>query len=402
MGVNDIYKLALTLPVSKLETPTSYLSRLAARNHCDSISSFCYDVGIELGAVSSGDREAIQFITKIADLPRDSFVQTTILKTTTMRYQLGKEGLDTRTLNRGEVRICPSCILQDISVSGQIWDAIHQLHWQIPQIERCAQHGVKLITLGEKNNTAARYDFIRSIRAHRAEIEASKIEGFADPFDVYLSRRIYGEMPDGWGQNLDIPALWRSAEALGTLLIHGKKRDGNRLNEHERRIALLRGFLVLQSGRDGIRAELSSFTKNTPREKGYQPSPQYGGLQRLLGSSNKQREGYNPLRDIVREYIADNYPLKAGYVAFGIPITERKVHSVRSASLEVKIRRVLVEEMLIERDYDIRRKEGQFELTKILTADVVEDLKCERDRFLSKNEAADYLGSNRRHVQRAT
>ncbi|MFP3360473.1 hypothetical protein R0K17_24480, partial [Planococcus sp. SIMBA_143] len=59
-------RLALTLDASPFEQPTSYMSRLAARNHCESLMSFCLDVGIDLPALSNGAVDAVADVTKLA------------------------------------------------------------------------------------------------------------------------------------------------------------------------------------------------------------------------------------------------------------------------------------------------------------------------------------------------
>ena len=100
-------RLSLTLPASPLETPTSYLSRLAARNLIPDLYSFCGDLGFDLPALINGDTTAVQHLCALAGLPQDTFDGRVVVKTSTMKYRVGAEALNTETLSRGEIRYCP-------------------------------------------------------------------------------------------------------------------------------------------------------------------------------------------------------------------------------------------------------------------------------------------------------
>lgn len=56
---------ALTVIQGDLEPPTSFVSRLAARNDCDSLGSFCADMGLDIAAIICGADGEIE---RLADL----------------------------------------------------------------------------------------------------------------------------------------------------------------------------------------------------------------------------------------------------------------------------------------------------------------------------------------------
>lgn len=386
--------LALTLNASPYETPTSYLSRLAARNYCDDIATFCMDVGIDLGGVSCGETAAIRYLCHLARLPVDTFDNTTIIKTTTMRYQIGSEPMDTLTVNRGEVRVCSKCILEQHENSNHPWSIVHHLHWQIALIGRCIHHNERLITLGQKNNGPARLDCAAIIRAHREEINCASNPEQADDFDIYLTDRIYGNKSGKWCDQLVIPALWRCSEALGILLDYGKsQRRSVDLTDVQLRQSTLRGFDLLKCGKRATTAALTQFNAREARARGHQPAPQYGELQRLLRRESGYHSDLEPMRKFMRDYVISRYPIEKGFSVFGKPLAERRIHSMRSACRDTQIRRELVEEMLIERKVGHRGADGLFALDKPLTVGIVEKLKAEKRRFLSNNEAAEFIGA---------
>lgn len=378
----------------RLLPPTSYLSRLSARNYCDEIATFCLDVGIDLGGVSCGDREAIRHLCRLARLPLDTFDKTTILKTTTMRYQIGSEAMDTLTLNRGEVRVCPKCILEQQTRPNRPWSIVHHLHWQVSLIERCVHHNERLITLGDKNNGPARLDSAAIIRAHHEEIIEAENPEQADEFDIYLTDRIYGSKSGKWCDRLVIPALWRCSEALGVLLDYGKsQRRSVDLTDVQLRQSTLRGFDLLKRGTRATTNALTQFNSREARARGHQPAPQYGELQRLLRRKSGYHGDLEPMRRFMRDYVISRYPIEKGILVFGEPLAERRIHSMRSACRETQIRRELVEEMLIERKVGHRGADGLFALDKPLTVEVVDELKAEKRRFLSNDETAKFIGA---------
>lgn len=397
-------RLALTLQPSPYETPTSYISRLAARNYCEHLPTFCADVGIDLGAVSCGDAEAIRYVCRLAGIPEDSFCRTTILKTNTMKYLLGSEPMDTDTLNRGEVFVCPKCVRSAFERSLNTWDVVHQLHWQIPMIKRCVEHNERLIKLGEKILGPMRLDTTFQIVEHLDDVHAANAPDKPDAFDIYLTRRIYGHRGRSFADSLSIPALWRCSEALGVTLLYEKSRRRCMLDDAEQRAATLEGFKHIKQGQKSVIAALEKFNTRETRKRGYQPAPQFGEIQRLLRKKCDYFEDLEPFRKFIREYVISRFPIEAGTYVFGEKLDRRRFHSMRSAVKTAQIRRELVEEMLLERGLGKRDDEGLFVLDRPLSIETVDELKAAKRRFIGKREAAAYIGASEtvfREVQTA-
>lgn len=78
--------LALRVPPSPREMPTSYVSRLAARNLSPDIWTFCLDTGLDFTAITVGDADAVNHLCVLAGIPNDTFANTTVIKTSSMRY----------------------------------------------------------------------------------------------------------------------------------------------------------------------------------------------------------------------------------------------------------------------------------------------------------------------------
>lgn len=383
-------RLALTLPVSPLETPTSYASRLAARNLSPDLATFCQDVGLDFAAISTGDSEAIAHLCTLAGLPENSFRNRTIIKTSTMKYLIGIEVMNTETLSRGEIRYCPDCIAEALCADARPCDVIHELHWQFVHIRRCWRHGAVLQSHRPKIDATSRFDFMSIVR--NAQMRQDVVAGEADALDHYLSQRAYGGHGENWSNCLEIPALIKGCEAFGVLVDHGRDMRASSLEPDQRRDAMLTGFKVLSAGENGIRRALDHFNRRTATRGGNQPHPSNGEVQRLLGSHAKLRADLDPLRDIVREYFLDHYPFQSGTTVLGRKVAETRVFSLRGACREIGARRSLVEEMLIRRGLGSHDAEGHFRLEAILTRELIDEIKDEKHDYLDQSQTALFLG----------
>lgn len=382
--------LALTLPVSPREMPTSYASRLAARNLSPDLWTFCQDVGLDFVAISIGDGAAIAHLCSLANIPIDSFQDRTVLKTSTMKYLLGAEVMNTETLSRGELRYCPCCVAEALSGDARPCDVIHEMHWQFIHVRRCWRHGALLQSHRPKADRASRFDFTALVR--KMQRHAGGMSGDADELDRYLSQRAYGAHEENWCDCLQIPALIKACEAFGVLIDHGRDARASSLEPDQRRDAMLTGFKLLSDGEDGIRKALDQFNRRTPTRGGNQPHPSNGEVQRLLGSHAKLRADLEPLRDIVRDYFLDHYPFRPGTTVLGQEVTDTRVFSLRGACREIGARRSLVEEILLRRGLGSNDAEGRFQLHGILTCELIDEIKDEKTDYLDQNQTALFLG----------
>ncbi|MDM7458010.1 MAG: TniQ family protein [Paracoccus sp. (in: a-proteobacteria)] len=283
-------RLALTLPASPLETPTSYLSRLAARNLSPDLHSFCADLGFDLPALVNGDTAAVCQLCSLSGLAQQTFHGRVVIKTSTMKYRVGVEALNTETLSRGEIRYCPRCLSEALG-AGPTWSTVFPMHWQLIHVRRCWRHGCLLQTHRPEPGRESRFDstaYVRSWLASNTTSAAVEPDG-ADQLDRYLSARLYGQQAPNWCGQLEIPALIKASEAFGVLIDHGRDMRASYLTADQRRDSMLTGFLILSAGPDGIRSALDRFNSRTPTRGGNQPHPSHGEVQRLLGSHCKMR-----------------------------------------------------------------------------------------------------------------
>lgn len=103
-------RLALTVAPTACEAPTSFLSRLAARNLSPDIVTFAKDVGLDIGAIICGDDREIHSLCRVAGCSPLSFKRTTVVRTSARRYSIGNEEIYSEVISRSTIRYCPSCL----------------------------------------------------------------------------------------------------------------------------------------------------------------------------------------------------------------------------------------------------------------------------------------------------
>ncbi|WP_081972969.1 TniQ family protein [Paracoccus sanguinis] len=387
-------RLGLTLPASPREMPTSFLSRLAARNLYLSAANFAADLGLKVNAIACGDPDAVRQLTELAGLPADSFARSTVTKTNSMRYLITGEALQTATFDRGAGHICPHCLTEDMARDGALWAAVHQWHWQLRHILTCSRHQRRLVVL-PASGAEGRYDYVAALRANPDLWKNEPTDPTVPPptaLETYLSHRCYGEQLPCWADQLGIPALCRASELLGLLIERGGRAAFRDVTPEGRRVMAGIGFATLAAGPASIRAALDHVRSSDPEMAGNQPHPQFGEFQRLLGSNWKNSSEFGPIRDIVRDYLVDHFPFADGADVLGETLPQRRLHSLHSARKVIRRRMPFFEDALIDRGLARRRADESFELLSTLTVDLVDELRAERESLLLEKEAARRFG----------
>lgn len=385
-------KLALSLRPAALETPTSFLSRLAARNGCTDMVSLCADVGLDLLAISNGEEGALKELCHLAGLPKAAFAMTAVMKTTNMGYRIGHETFEYGTFNRAQVRVCPKCLLEQHQLSPEIWEKKHQFHWQIPQIKCCHMHNERLLTVSCRSLRLRRFDTSLAIKNAWNEIHSADHPMIADSLDRYLAERLLRRRRQSLCDQMSIPLLCRIVEALGIILTYGRSQRRGDLDHPAKRRALLNGFELLMAGDNALFDALTEFSKGTAQKSGRYSWPHFGALRNFLYRDLSYCEGLNKFRELMHRYVVDRYPIVPGTTVFGIEVEKRRVHTLTSARKHLKIRRDLFEEILIDSRLGHRDENGTFVLDGILTVETVEGLREVTSRFLSRKEVAGFLG----------
>lgn len=129
---------------------------------------------------------------------------------------------------------------------------------------------------------------------------------------------------------------------LGTELLRTRGAQG----PGEVRAAPL-GFKVARHGPDAITNALSDIL-STAEDTVFEPRGGYGQLYTRLDRDHRDEPAFDPFRNILRSHILGNWAVGAGDTVLGQPVQSRRLHSLASASKEIKIGPALLDALLTE------------------------------------------------------
>ncbi|WP_245223514.1 hypothetical protein [Ruegeria sp. HKCCSP346] len=172
------------------------------------------------------------------------------------------------------------------------------------------------------------------------ELGASQVStGLED----YLTRRLAGEQQGTWLDNIGFGAVALGAEIFGVVDLFGIDAKLKHLSDAEKRRAGAQGFELLSEGEEGV----FHLLRRLHREAGSPISlsrRNYGCLFNWLEQSHAEQ--YEPLRDIVRKFFIETYPIGEGELVLGKACTSRCVHSVETLRRELGLGRRQTVELL--------------------------------------------------------
>lgn len=325
------------------ETATSLASRLAARNGVPTAEGFCQDHRLRLQDVADGEPATIRGLAEMAGVDANRLLAGTFRKSETGTFRLGNEILMPNWMSRRALRACPTCLLEDAAASplkpdvamyGRAW-------WQVAFVRTCHVHGRPLAVLRTGHGVAI-HDFAAGVRQRASDMvrlaaeaeprEATDLEG-------YLVRRLSGQaggvpLLDG----LPVGLAARFCEILGAVRLHGRARRSGKLDGEGLRTVGHAGFTVAAGGDEEVRSFVAGMLD--PGSEGRRAN---GGAQSALGplhdwlADNRRSPGQEGLRELVRDVVAANMPLGSEQVYLGEAVGPRRLHSIRSASLETRV-----------------------------------------------------------------
>lgn len=258
--------LALRVPFGEGETASSFCSRLALRNECDSAGEFCREMGMSFIEVVNGNPEALE---KLAYLGRADPIalRDAALQRSGKVYTCRKQAISRPILRRNRVWVCPTCLAEDVARWPKIGSAapLGRSAWLLGPIRTCVNHKRELVEVIGANVVnllppRARHDFARLIQPVLAELDRwSDISRSRKPtpLESYLSGRLEGlGASEGWLDGLPFYAVARSCEVLGAVEIGGRNVVFADLTEDGWRDAGGVGFGIMSSGPKGVRQML--------------------------------------------------------------------------------------------------------------------------------------------------
>ena len=342
-------KLAFTVEPVDRETLPSLFSRMAILNGTDAVN-FALDLGITFRRILEQDEEALAIFAERAGLSATQLAELLSWageRIGDVRMRFRKEVFVSRALRNPIIRGCPHCMREHAA------DQRHPLRhiamrgdWLCRGVDICLQHHHPLVPLWSSSRPIERDD----IRARLAEILPDLRAGSFDcvrivptDYDLWLDKRL--------SQGIAADKTWLAAqpvfpaitifEFIGAALLRkqGAAPDDRR--------AKATGFAFVSQGPDGIRAALDILMRS--RDGGhFVTQGELGPLFKHLKGIYLDDDAFAGFRGILRDYFLEIWPLAPGDDLLGQAVTERRLHSLTTASKETGIGPAVLNDFLTE------------------------------------------------------
>lgn len=330
----------MTVAQADDETPASFCSRnalLVGR----SARNFCRDAGFTFQNIVDGEPSPIDALAHRCRGDRNLLSSNATVKVGERRYMIGNQVLTRDTLSRIAVRVCPRCVVADIEAGrGPIRTRPYgRLHWQVEPIRTCREHGVSLITASTDKLPGRVHDFAVLVQPCLSDLDrllAATEKRQWSRLEEHLAERLASQETSAatWLHTLPFYAAAKTCEILGAIAIHGSLFNSRTLSDAEWHEAGATGYEIAADGEPGIRHLLGRLQKDfSSSKRGWGACAVYGRLYEWLAHETVD-PAYASLREMVRQHAIETMPVGPGDQLFGQEVTERRMHSVRTASLE--------------------------------------------------------------------
>ena len=348
-------RLKNTVPFQPDETTASFVSRLAFANGVPTISDLLMDAELTMARFLKGDPKVFRKVSDLSGVPVCDLMRQACVPTGSSRYQLLGHDLGQKHLLRGESRVCPACLRGDTSMlltPEAMLRAYGRTLWVISSARACPVHKLALIPPPED---AAKHEFVDAWLPWMFEVMEGELDQevtAAGLYEDHIVGRLNGDHPEGWASSFPIGALGAICEMLGASLIHGKTATLGRLSQAELAVATSVGFELLNGGPSEVLAYFEGL-RMSPGKPQDRPQACYGRIYDWLKRGAGSGPELEPIRDLLRQHILVNWPLDAGDQPLDYVLTERRLHSIRTAAKThdlhpKRLRRILVDAGIIQ------------------------------------------------------
>ncbi len=341
--------LSPVVPLAEGETLTSFVSRLAHVNLM-TLAEFCRLTGLPVQDVIDGTENATFALSHMVDVPATQLLEHAIRRDDKGALFVRGAAMVKTDLRRDRLAFCPACLQEDVAAGGPV-SAYGRLPWSLSAIRTCRKHSLGLCELSPPAGGAARHDWterIRPVLPHLAGIRATAAFRPSSSFEDYLIRRIEtGSGGQLWLDGLPWHVATKVCEVVGAVRSLGRTPNLKALTAQEWHQAAAAGFDAAKHGVVGLRRFMEELLDDFIPSGSCSDGPQaaFGRWWQLLAFATPD-PSFDPVRDVVRDFVVERFAVGPGEMVLGREITERIVHSVRSASVETgshpkRLRRLL-------------------------------------------------------------
>jgi hypothetical protein len=336
-----VRRLRNTLAFGTGETPASFASRLAALNGL-SARELCLDMGTQFQKVVDGDPKALTAIAARSGADASALAENAFIKTGERRHTFRGQQLTRDNLRRAAVFVCPKCLAEDIAAAPGIRPriaAFQRAPWQIAALKTCQIHLAPLVAADKDMTPSVMHDWAHHVGKILPCLPHLAAQAATRPltlFEAYLLDRIDGgSARGGLIDGLPLFVAIAACETFGAVATLGRMPNLKKLTDEQWRVAAAAGFDILDGGKPGIEAFLEDLQATYPYARAGSEGPQalFGRIYQVL-EFGREDAAYDPLRDLVGGFIRKRLPVGPGDTVFSTPVEIRRLHSIRTLSLE--------------------------------------------------------------------
>lgn len=339
---------ALSFPIQQFETATSYVSRLALWCGLGSPTDLCLDWGFRWQDVVRGDDFVFERIAVTGGAHVGDLKHWAVRTIAPHHFRVaGQEGTKT-SLIRTRLRVCPRCLVEDRDVDWR-HGAYRRHYWQFRAMRACHIHQCPVITLPHERYTLQNYDFAGLIDRHWPHVlqaAGADTQRKSTELEAYVMSRLLGQVGTPFLDAMPMYIATRLCEVLGFVVLFGPKRLISSATEAQLALAGQAGFDALKTGEQGLNAALQGLIAPAALRTIHHQAD-LGALFEWLRTSNLGAP-FEPLKDMVRDFIFRTYPIQEGHTVLGKACTAPARYTIHSAWQSLGIQRKRMNRILID------------------------------------------------------
>jgi hypothetical protein len=267
--------------------------------------------------------------------------------------------------------------------------------WLVPHVTLCLKHKHPLVTLWKETNPTARYDAAHQLSKVTQPIVSGQFdEHLRDEtdFDIWLDNMLTFRAERNWLTQFPLHAACNFCLMLGTSLLRHEMSSPSSVLPEDRWAVYQMGFDVAKHGERAIRDALMGL-QNLAGGPHDGPKKIFPKMYDQLAYEFIEDPDYDVCRHILRSHMLETWPLGVGDELLGEPVTERKLHSVRTAAHATGIDQRRLKKILLSEGI-ISGNSGSY-AWEVFDAKQAEDVLNAATTLVSVKTFADGIGATR-------
>ena len=328
----------------------SWLSRLARLNGIAGVADLLKDFDISPAAFHAGQKDELDRVAQVFAIDPAVVSQRSFQRREGERTQIGGYVMADGAMSRGQLRVCPACLRDDIgtTLDGATAFRIYgRLFWALQSARCCPKHHLLLVGPPEPGPN---HEFHLSWEPWLLDIFDGDLDrqvASEGRFETFVARSLAGETParSSLLATLPLHVVGVAAEVVGLTHRYGVKWSRNSASDEEMATATDAGFDLLQKGEGAVRTLLDRL-RLAPGQPQQRPNGRYGQIYHWLRRGAGSGSDFRFLQDVLGQHILENWAASEAELEHeGLP-GPRRFHSALTAAAQFGMRPKQVQNLL--------------------------------------------------------